>query len=311
VFIISIVRSIGQTIHQPAVSAVYPSIVPKDYLLKVQGINQGIQSSSMILMPLLAGLLLAILPLEYILLIDVFTAGIAVLMLIYFIEIPAPKQESSASAINYFLDIKAGFNYARKHTFIISILIFSFIFMFLVAAPSFLSYLQVARVFGAEAWRLSFLEALFGNGMLLGSLVITAWGGFKNRLHTYFISFIFIGVGTIGLGIPFNFWVYIGFWAFVWFFISLGSPVMVALIQEKVAPDFIGRIFSVFGLIQTASLPLGMLLFGPLSDMFDVSHIILLSGVGMVLISVLVLFRKKLMVNGLKDETDKINIMET
>ncbi len=310
VFIISIVRSIGQTIHQPAVSAVYPSIVPKDYLLKVQGINQGIQSSSMILMPLLAGLLLAILPLEYILLIDVFTAGIAVLMLIYFIEIPAPKQESSASAINYFLDIKAGFNYARKHTFIISILIFSFIFMFLVAAPSFLSYLQVARVFGAEAWRLSLLEALFGIGMLLGSIVITAWGGFKNRLHTYFISFIFIGIGTMGLGIPFNFWVYIGFWAFVGFFISLGSPVMVALIQEKVEPDFIGRIFSVFGLIQTASLPLGMLLFGPLSDVFDISNIILMSGIGMVLISIVVLFRKKLMINGLKEVTDNNDELE-
>jgi len=310
VFVISIVRSIGQSIHQPAVSAVYPSIVPKDYLLKVQGINQGIQSSSMIIMPLLAGFLLAILPIEYILFIDVITAVIAVLLLVTIIKIPGPKHESSASAIDYFKDIKAGFYYAYKHPFVISILTFSFIFMFLVAAPSFLSYLQVSRVFGAEAWRLSFLEALFGIGMLLGSLVITAWGGFKNRLHTYFIAFIFIGIGTIGLGIPFNFWVYIGFWAFVGFFISVGSPVMVALIQEKVAPDFIGRIFSVFGLIQTASLPLGMLLFGPLSDVFDVSHIILLSGVGMVLISVLVLFKKKLIANGLKDETDIENALE-
>jgi DHA3 family macrolide efflux protein-like MFS transporter len=49
--VVSIIRSFGQAVHQPAVSAVYPQIVPSEYLVKVQGIAQGIQSSSMIIMP--------------------------------------------------------------------------------------------------------------------------------------------------------------------------------------------------------------------------------------------------------------------
>lgn len=42
IFVVSVIRSIGQSIHQPAVSAVYPQIVPKDDLIRIQGISQGI-----------------------------------------------------------------------------------------------------------------------------------------------------------------------------------------------------------------------------------------------------------------------------
>lgn len=302
VFVVSIIRSFGQSVHQPAVSAVYPQIVPKENLLKIQGIAQGIQSASMILMPLLAGLLLALTSIEYIFFIDVITAILAVFILVSFVKLPKHEAEEKNEKIEYFKDIKEGLQYAFSHPLVFNILMFGFLFMFMVAAPAFLSYLQVARVFGAEAWRLSILEAVFGIGMLGGSILIAVWGGFKNRLITYFVAYIMIGIGTIGLGLPFNFWVYIGFWAFVGFFISLSSPILVALIQEKVDPLFIGRVFSVFGLISMVSMPLGMVLFGPLSDAIDVSLIILLSGILMIVIAIFPLFKKQLMKEGLKVE---------
>ena len=302
VFVISVIRAVGQAIHQPAVSAVYPQIVPKEFLLKIQGISQGIQSTSMIIMPLLAGLLLATMSIEFIFFIDVITAIIAVSMLVLWIKLPKHDREASNEEIDYFNDIKEGVKYAIHHPLILNILIFGFLFMFMVAAPSFLTYLQVARVFGPEAWRLSLLEAVFGVGMLLGSITISIWGGFKNRLLTYFLAYIAIGLGTMGLGLPYNFTIYIGFWGFVGVFISLSSPLLVALIQEKVDPQFIGRIFSVFGLIHMVSLPLGMLVFGPISDFIDVSIIILISGFLMVVISIFPLFNKQLMKEGFKTE---------
>lgn len=300
IFIISVIRAFGQSVHQPAVSAVYSQIVPKDKLIKVQGIAQGIQSSSMIIMPLLAGLLMSLFPLEFILFIDIITAIIAVTMLIFFVKLPKHQAELNQETIHYFKDIKEGLTYTFKHPFVFNIILFGFLFMIVVAAPSFLSYLQVARVFGAEPWRLSILEAIFGIGMLLGSLLISVWGGLKNRLSTYFISYILIGIGTIGLGVPFNFWIYIGFWAWIGFFISLSNPIIIGLIQEKVDPQFIGRVFSLFGLIHTISLPLGMIFFGPLSDFVDVSTIIFISGILMVLIAIIPLFNHKLMKQGIK-----------
>ena len=305
IFVVSIVRAFGQAVHQPAVSAVYPQIVPSEYLVKVQGIAQGIQSSSMIIMPLLAGLLLATIPLEYILLIDVVTAIIAVALLIWFVRIPKHNAETSNQQINYFKDIKDGLSYTFNHKFIFRIMLFGFLFMILVAAPSFLTYLQVARVFGPEAWRLATLEAVFGIGMLIGSFLVSIWGGFKNRLITYFISYIALGLSTIVIGLPFNFYFYVSIWAVVGFFIALSSPLLVGLIQEKVDPEYIGRVFSVFGLINTISLPLGMLVFGPLSDFYDISLIILLSGVGMVLIAIVPFFIKNLIKEGVRITTAK------
>ena len=299
-FIVSVIRAIGQAIHQPAVSAVYPQIVPKDKLIKVQGIAQGIQSASFVAMPLLAGLLLSLFPIEYILFIDVITAFIAVTILLVFVKLPRHVGEVNDTKIHYFADMKDGIRYAKGHPFVFSVLIFSFLFMIMVAAPSFLSYLQVARVFGDEAWRLSLLEAFFGVGMLLGSILISFWGGFKNRLITFFLSYIFIGIGTIVLGIPFNFYFYISMWSMVGFFIAISNPVIVGLIQEKVDPAYIGRVFSVFSLINTVSMPLGMIVFGPLADVINVSHIILVAGIMMGIIAIVPLFNKRLLKEGKK-----------
>lgn len=300
IFVISIIRTLGQAVHQPAVSSVYPVIVDKDYLLKVQGINQGIQSASMIVIPLLAGLLLSIAPIEYLFFIDVVTAVIAVWMLVKLIKIPKKDNFEEDTKIAYFKEIKEGIQYAYKKPLIYNIILFGLIFMMLVAAPSFLSYLQVARVFGDEPWRLSVLEVFFGGGMLLGSFVISIWGGFKNRLVTYFVSYIMIGIGTIGLGIPINYWLYIGFWFVVGFFIALSSPLLATIIQEKVEEEYLGRVFSVFGLIHMIAMPIGMLVFGPLSDTVDASLLILISGIGMVAISMLVFLKRDFIKLGIK-----------
>lgn len=300
IFVISIIRTLGQAVHQPVVSSVYPVIVEKDYLLKVQGINQGIQSASMIVIPLLAGLLLSIAPIEYLFFIDVVTAVIAVWMLVKLIKIPQKDNFEEDTKIAYFKEIKEGIQYAYKKPLIYNIILFGLIFMMLVAAPSFLSYLQVARVFGDEPWRLSVLEVFFGGGMLLGSFVISIWGGFKNRLVTYFVSYIMIGIGTIGLGIPINYWLYIGFWFVVGFFIALSSPLLATIIQEKVEEEYLGRVFSVFGLIHMIAMPIGMLVFGPLSDTVDASLLILISGIGMVAISMFVFLKRDFIKLGIK-----------
>ena len=300
IFIVSVGRSIGQAIHQPAVSAVYPQIVPEDKLLKVQGINQGIQSASMVGLPLLAGFLLSQISIEFIFLIDVITAAIAVWMLIFIIKLPKHKAEEEKKEIHYIKDIKDGLVYAKNHKFVLSILVFGFLFVFLMAAPAFLTYIQVGRVFGGELWRLTYLEAFFGVGMVLGSITISLWGGFKNRLKTFFISYLLIGAGGIGLGLPYDFWIYIIVWGIMGFFMSLSSPILVTLVQEKVEPEYIGRVFSVYGLIQTASMPLGMLIFGPLADQMDISHVILITGIFMVILSFIPLFMKNLMKEGLR-----------
>ncbi|MEY9868846.1 hypothetical protein ABIE66_004225 [Peribacillus sp. B2I2] len=58
------------------------------------------------------------------------------------------------------------------------------------------------------------------------------------------------------------------------------TPSMV-LLQEKVEEDLLGRVFGVLGMISTSMMPLGMLVFGPVSDIIKIEW--LLIGTGLLL----------------------------
>lgn len=51
------------------------------------------------------------------------------------------------------------------------------------------------------------------------------------------------------------------------------------LLQEKVEADFLRRIFSVFGMISSAMMPIGMLIFGPLADYVRIEWMMLGTGI--------------------------------
>ena len=42
------------------------------------------------------------------------------------------------------------------------------------------------------------------------------------------------------------------------------------LLQETVEPDYMGRVFGVLAMISSSMMPMGMLVFGPLSDVFPI-----------------------------------------
>ena len=74
----------------------------------MQGIFQAIQSGAQVIVPLFAALLLATVPLEWIMMIDVITAVIAVIMLIFFIQIPHEKNRPKSPSIILVI-LKKGF----------------------------------------------------------------------------------------------------------------------------------------------------------------------------------------------------------
>ncbi len=89
IVLVLVLRSLGTGVQTPAVQAFIPDIVPDEGLLRVNSINGVIESVNMLAMPAVAVALLAVLPLQGILLIDVATALIGVL-LVALIRVPRP-----------------------------------------------------------------------------------------------------------------------------------------------------------------------------------------------------------------------------
>ena len=60
------------------------------------------------------------------------------------------------------------------------------------------------------------------------------------------------------------------------------TPVTV-LLQEKVEPSMQGRMFSLVQIANSCALPLGMIIFGPLSDMFSVEILLIYADIRAIL----------------------------
>lgn len=278
-FVMSAIRALGTGVQTPAVGAFLPQLVPEDRLTKVNATNGSIQSVIMLVSPLLSGALLTMASIEAIFFIDVVTAAIAVLTLLLFLHVPAHAKAMEKQTISYFTDMRIGFDYIRKHDYVKRFFLFCAIFFFLVTPAAFLTPLQVTRSFGGDVWRLTAVEIMFSLGMTAGGILMAAWGGFKNKVHSMTLSSLAIGALTFALGVIPDFWVYLAAMALIGITMPIFNTPSTVLLQEKVEGDFLGRVFGVMGMISSVMMPLGMLIFGPLSDTVKIEWLLMVTGV--------------------------------
>ncbi|MDP3177898.1 MAG: MFS transporter, partial [Spirochaetaceae bacterium] len=293
------VRSVGSALQGPAVGAILPQIVPPDSLMKANGINGTIQSTIMLVSPLLSGALMGFAPLQAIFFIDVATAALAIGVLLLFLHVPPHEKAARRQETSYFHDMRLGFRYIRDHRYLVRFFAYLGGFLFLVAPAAFLTPLQVTRSFGADVWRLTAIEILFSSGMMLGGLVMTSWGGFKNRMRTMLLSNVIMAACTIALGLVPWFWIYLAVFGVFGVALPMYNTPAAVILQEHVEPDYLGRVFSVMTMLQTSLMPLGMLIFGPLADLVKIEWLLLATGAAMLSFALAVGGDKRLIEAGL------------
>ncbi|MCM3781783.1 MFS transporter [Neobacillus mesonae] len=280
-FLMSAIRAVGTGIQTPAVGAILPQIVPEDQLTRVNGINGSIQAFIMIVSPMASGALLTMATIEVIFFIDVITALVAILTLLFYLRIPAHSKAMQDQTTSYMSDLRKGLVYIKNHDFIKRFFIFVACFNVLSAPAAFLTPLQVTRTFGSDVWRLTAIEIAFAIGMMIGGILLASWGGFTNKIHTMTLAGMIMGACTFALGVTPGFGIYLFFMGLFGIAIPFFNTPFTVLLQEKVEPDYLGRVFGVLTMISTSMMPLGMLVFGPVSDVISIEW--LLIGTGIVL----------------------------
>jgi MFS transporter, DHA3 family, macrolide efflux protein len=278
-FVISAIRAIGTGIQTPAIGAILPQIVPADQLTRMNGINGSIQAIIMLLSPMASAALLSMASIEAIFFIDVVTAAIAITILLLFLRVPTHAKALEQQTVGYLDDLRKGFVYINNHKYVKNFFAFCALFMLLVAPAAFLTPLQVTRTFGNDVWRLTAIEIGFSIGMMLGGILIASWGGFRNKIHTMTLGCLLFGVCTMSLGIVPNFWVYVVIMGITGIAMPLFNTPSTVLLQENVEEEYLGRVFGVLGMISSSMMPMGMLLFGPLSDYVEIEWLLIGTGI--------------------------------
>jgi len=264
IYLASGLSSFFGTFQWPAYTAVVPQLVPQQHLGRANGMNQFGRAAAEILAPTLAGVLVLTIGLEGVILIDVATFLFAVLTLCL-VRFPRIETRSEIQGMASFKDDLAfGWRYILARKGLLNLLVFQAVVNFIwgmvgaLLAPMVLSF--------TTAYQLGAVITVAGTGMLVGSLLMSAWGGTKRRVNGLLLFELISGLCFILMGLRPDFWlIAIGaFGAHVTIAIVFGSNQ--AIWQTKVEPEKQGRVFAAQQMIARAVSPFAYLLAGPLAE---------------------------------------------
>ncbi len=269
VLILLFLRAVGSSFHQPAFEAAMPMITPKDHMVRVAAIIQMLRSGIRLVAPMIGALMIVALPLQDILLVDVFTALIAVLSLalIKLPDLHNVKQQRS-TVKGYLQDLKSGFMYVYHwRGLMILILIFSFT-NFLLTPMLTLMPLIVSSHFNGGAVEFGFIEMALALGILFGNLSLSLWGGPKRKIVIVNAAQVFSGIMIAAfVMVPSNL-IFYALIVIILIGISsayINSPVM-AIIQTCVDKRMLGRVMSIGQSLSAIAMPISLAIAGPLAE---------------------------------------------
>lgn len=275
VFVALFVRSLCGTFQFPAMQASTSLMVPSQHLARIAGLNQMLGGLINIAAPPLGALLMTLLPMVGVIAIDVVTALCAVLPLAL-VAIPQPRRNDMAAILTprvLLRDVNAGLRYVRARTGLVMILIMAMVINFFFGPASMLTPLLVKNHFLGGAWQLSLMESAMGVGIVVGSLILSAWGGFKKLVLTSMIGLVGMGAGALLVGAAPStaFLLALGGMAISGLMNPITNGPLLALLQTRVDPSYQGRVMTLVNSACMAMMPLGTLLAAPLSEILGIS----------------------------------------
>ena len=270
---INILRALANTFQFPAVQSSTSLMVPEEHLARVSGLNQALQGVSMVATPPLGALLLSLLPIHALMGIDMFTAAIAIVLLLS-INIPQPSTRQSINRISTTVweDVRAGFAFIRQWPALINIMLIAAL-LNLVLTPAFtLIPILVTHHFSGSVFQLGWINAAYGIGTIGGGALLGVWGGFKRRIFTSLLGLAGLGIGSFMIGISprDSFWIATTGMALVGIMNVLANGPFFAIMQSIVPPEIQGRVFTVLMSISMSMAPIGLAIAGPLAKQLGV-----------------------------------------
>ena len=291
IYVLLALRSVGSAFHMPAMQASVPLLAPKSELMRIAGINQVIQSVCNIAGPALAGLFITMMKMTNILLLDVAGAAFACLSLC-FVFIPDPSHEERNSELHLWREAKEAIMEVRNQYGLSWLFILSILATFVIMPVSVLFPLMTLNHFAGNAFQVSLVEVSWGGGALLAGALL---GLKKYRWN----EILLINGMYIALGLTFLFSGLLPVSGFIWFAVltalggvcgSLYFATFTTVIQSRIDPGVMGRVFSFYMSFSMLPSMIGLLSTGFLADSIGLGNTFIISGGFLCLIGIISFF---------------------
>ena len=291
IYVLLALRSVGSAFHMPAMQASVPLLAPKSELMRIAGINQVIQSVCNIAGPALAGLFITMMKMTNILLLDVAGAAFACLSLC-FVFIPDPSHEERNSELHLWREAKEAIMEVRNQYGLSWLFLLSILATFVIMPVSVLVPLMTLNHFAGNAFQVSLVEVSWGGGALLAGALL---GLKKYRWN----EILLINGMYIALGLTFLFSGLLPVSGFIWFAVltalggvcgSLYFATFTTVIQSRIDPGVMGRVFSFYMSFSMLPSMIGLLSTGFLADSIGLGNTFIISGGFLCLIGIISFF---------------------
>ena len=291
IYVLLALRSVGSAFHMPAMQASVPLLAPKSELMRIAGINQVIQSVCNIAGPALAGLFITMMKMTNILLLDVAGAAFACLSLC-FVFIPYPSHEERNSELHLWREAKEAIMEVRNQYGLSWLFLLSILATFVIMPVSVLFPLMTLNHFAGNAFQVSLVEVSWGGGALLAGALL---GLKKYRWN----EILLINGMYIALGLTFLFSGLLPVSGFIWFAVltalggvcgSLYFATFTTVIQSRIDPGVMGRVFSFYMSFSMLPSMIGLLSTGFLADSIGLGNTFIISGGFLCLIGIISFF---------------------
>ncbi len=266
-YVANIVNGIGNTFQWPAYSAAISTMVSKQQYGRANGMMSLIEAGPGVLAPFLAGALLPFIKITGIMFIDVATFILAIgALLVVFIPQPERTVEGQKGRGNLVKEAAYGFQYIFQRPSLLGLqLVFFAGNLFSGMSGTLLAPMILART-NSNTLIFGSVQTAGAIGGIIGGVLMSAWGGFKRRVHGvlagWAISGIFVAMLGVSRGLP----MWVISMVLVQFVVPLIDSSNQSIWQAKVAPDVQGRVFSARRLIAWFTNPISPIIAGTLAD---------------------------------------------
>jgi DHA3 family macrolide efflux protein-like MFS transporter len=290
IYLVMLFRSAGGAFQWPAMQASTSMMVPKQHLPRIAGLNQSLQGLVSIAAPPTGALLLEFLPIQYVLAVDVTTAVLAVGPLL-FLSVPQPER-TGINTRGILVDMREGFQWLWSKKPLVMIMGISLMINLMINPAFTLLPLLITDFFKGGALELAWIQSSNGFGLILGGITLGIWGGFKSKGRTAF-SAIFIGsLGLLGFSrIPADMFWLGTFFVFIFGFMNaIGNSSFFSILQILVPHEIQGRILTLVMASSIAVSPIGLVIAGPVAELFGVRFWFLVASLSLMVGSLLGFF---------------------
>ncbi|MDM8299942.1 MFS transporter [Collinsella tanakaei] len=261
-------RAIGSAFHTPAFQTLTPLVAPAEHLTRLAGVTQAVQSGGYILGTAIAAVVYPLWGLTAMIALDVAGALFATAaVLAARLDVGGSQAPAGEGRVGIAAQVRAlmgetaaGYRVLRGYRGLFALLWCGFVFTLVFSPIAALFPLMTLDHFGGTTTDAATAEIVFSVGMIAGSALLASTGGFKNRALTVVAATALYGAATFVAGML-GAEGYLLFLAMS-FLMGLSSPFysgpQTALMQEKIPPEYLGRVFGLYGAIMSWAMPVGL-----------------------------------------------------